>query len=104
MAREFAKHIYNSQKWKKLREYIFVKQHGCCARCGGVKNLQVHHKIWLTPNNINDMDIVYGEDNLELLCHDCHALEHLKKSPTREGLKFNEFGELEEIDTKNDEM
>ena len=100
MAREFAKHIYNSQKWKKLRKYIYEKYHGCCAKCGGVKNLQVHHKIWLTPSNINDMDIVYGEDNLILLCHDCHALEHLKKPSIEEGFRFNEFGELEPIQEK----
>ncbi|HBI91192.1 MAG TPA: HNH endonuclease [Terrisporobacter glycolicus] len=100
MAREFAKHIYKSSKWKKVRQYIFNKYHGTCCKCGGVKNLQVHHKIWLTPKNINDMDIVYGEDNLMLLCHDCHALEHLKASPTKEGLKFNEYGELIKINSE----
>ena len=36
----------------------------------------VHHKIHLTPDNINVPEIALSWDNLELLCRDCHALAH----------------------------
>lgn len=36
----------------------------------------VHHKIHLTPDNINDPEITLNYDNLMLLCRDCHAAIH----------------------------
>ena len=36
----------------------------------------VHHKIALTPDNINDPSVSLSWDNLELLCRDCHGKEH----------------------------
>lgn len=92
MAREFARAFYNSKDWKKVREYIYNKHHGLC-RCGSVGE-EVHHKIWLTPDNINDASISLGEDNLILLCKNCHINIHREKEVTREGTYFNEYGEL----------
>lgn len=95
MAREFSKPFYRSKEWKKIREYIFNKHHGLCADCGKAGE-EVHHKIFLTPDNINNPDITTGEKNLVLLCKDCHALRHRKIETTRQGLVFNEMGELVE--------
>ena len=39
----------------------------------------VHHKIELTPENINDPDIALSFGNLKLVCRECHAKEHGKK-------------------------
>lgn len=39
----------------------------------------VHHKIHITPENINNPDIVLDWGNLELVCRDCHAEIHGKK-------------------------
>lgn len=39
----------------------------------------VHHKTPLTPENINDLDIALGWDNLQCVCRDCHAKLHGKK-------------------------
>ena len=36
----------------------------------------VHHKIRLSPENINDPSVTLNFDNLELLCRDCHGEEH----------------------------
>ena len=36
----------------------------------------MHHKVHLTPDNINDPDVSLNADNLMLLCRDCHAMEH----------------------------
>lgn len=93
MAREFAKSFYKSKAWKKIRDYIFNKYHGLCVDCGK-PGQEVHHKEFLTPENINDPYITLGEDNLILLCKECHHRKHNKKESTREDLIFNESGEL----------
>ncbi|PWL80430.1 MAG: HNH endonuclease [Prevotellaceae bacterium] len=102
MAREFSKHIYKGKAWIKTREYIFRKYDGICQKCGAPGE-EVHHKIFLRPSNIDDPDIVYGEDNLILLCKDCHFREHEKTNSkfkvkreraVENGLYFNEDGEL----------
>ena len=43
----------------------------------------VHHKIWLTPDNIHDTSITLNWDNLMLVCQDCHAKEHKKEQNDR---------------------
>ena len=60
--------------------------------CGEI----VHHKEHLTPENINTPEIALGENNLELLCRDCHALAHASDLPTDRGLMFDEEGNLVE--------
>lgn len=54
----------------------------------------MHHKIYLTPQNINDPFITLAADNLETLCRECHAIEHEGQSPTAAGLMFDENGDL----------
>lgn len=80
MAKEFAYSFYHSGAWKKQREYIKAVRFGLCERCLAkgkfVKGEIVHHKIHLTPENIHDKSICLDEQNLELLCRDCHAEEH----------------------------
>jgi 5-methylcytosine-specific restriction endonuclease McrA len=36
----------------------------------------VHHKVHLTPENINDPSVSLAWENLEALCRECHAEEH----------------------------
>ena len=65
---------------KHIRKYFFEKYNNKCSRCGwGETNpftnkipLEVHHKDGNYKNNI--------EDNLELLCPNCHSLTHTYKS------------------------
>ena len=102
MAQDWAKPFYNSKKWIKCRELYKQEKNGLCERClkRGIYNPgeEVHHKIWLTPQNINDPEITLSFNNLELLCASCHTYEHVGKlSPVREGLMFNEIGELVEV-------
>ncbi|UWP69737.1 HNH endonuclease [Subdoligranulum variabile] len=53
---------------------------GLCEQClktGLVKPGEiVHHKVHLTPDNINDPEVSLSWNNLELLCRDCHAKAH----------------------------
>lgn len=96
MARDFAKVFYQSKAWRETRQYIFNRECGICQRCHGKNGPGsiVHHKIYLTPNNINNPTIALGEDNLELLCRVCHALEHEGELPTSKELTFDEEGNL----------
>lgn len=46
-----------------------------CVMCGCPAK-DVHHKIHLTPENINDPMISLHESNLISLCGDCHKRIH----------------------------
>lgn len=93
MARDFAKKFYKSKAWKQIRELVFNEANGICEKCGEIGE-EVHHIIWLTPININDYDIALGRDNLQLLCKNCHINIHRQKTSTKDGLMFDENGQL----------
>lgn len=98
MAREFSKSFYNSKAWQRTRDAYISSKFGICERCGQPNSKQVHHKKWLTPDNINDPEITLSFDNLELLCDVCHQKEHHEKySATVWGLRFDENGDLVKV-------
>lgn len=90
--REFARAFYLSKEWRRARAFIFERDAGLCVKCGSPGEI-VHHKVHLTPANIHDPLIALGEDNLELLCRDCHALAH-GQAPAADGLTFDEEGNV----------
>lgn len=54
-----------------------------CVKCGSVVNLEVHHKIPCgfgvgrgSTRRCWDWMESYMEDNIELLCHECHVEHH----------------------------
>ena len=107
MAKEWAIKFYKSSVWKKCRESYISTVFGLCEECTRectregkeVSGYIVHHKISLTPSNINDVDITLSHDNLEYLCLECHNKEHgicASGDVLREGLMFNIYGELVE--------
>ena len=100
MAREFAEAFYKSAAWLHCREAYIEHVHGLCERCHRPGYI-VHHKIYLTPDNIADPDVALNFDNLEYLCLDCHNREHgsSDQQVTREGLAFDSFGDLRRVDT-----
>ena len=79
MAKEFAKRFYNSEKWKRCRAaYIKLRQGidgGLCETCHEEPGYIVHHRIELTPENINDPEIALDFHNLKFDCHNCHNKE-----------------------------
>lgn len=93
--RDFAKEFYQSKAWRETRAYIFKRDFGLCVRCGKPGEI-VHHKRYLTPDNIDDPSVSLNEDNLETLCRECHALEHEGELPTDRALTFDENGDLVE--------
>lgn len=95
--KEFARSFYLSSAWRKTRRAILERDLGLCVRCGRPGDI-VHHKIYLTPENINDPDISLSADNLETLCRECHAAEHEGKAVTAAGLRFDAEGNLVEAE------
>lgn len=93
--KEFARKFYLSAAWRETREYIYKRDMGLCVRCGRPGEI-VHHIIHLTPRNIDNPSITLSEDNLELLCRDCHAQEHEGQPATASGLMFDNEGNLVE--------
>ena len=85
--------FYKIKRWEDFRQYIISKRHGICERCNNAGWI-LHHKQYINDININDESIVWGEDNIELLCGDCHQKEHHGSDTTAEGCEFNAEGEL----------
>lgn len=80
--KDFAKAFYTSGAWEQCRAAYRKKAGGLCERCERKGLITpgeiVHHKIHITPANINNPDITLSFDNLELVCRDCHAEIHEK--------------------------
>lgn len=82
MAKPYAIAFYHSKAWKKCRAGYIKSVNGLCERCLNQKPKRyvpgkiVHHIKYITPENINDPNITLAWDNLELLCQDCHNIEH----------------------------
>jgi hypothetical protein len=98
MAQEWAVKFYASQAWQDCRHAYIVSVYGLCERCQQ-PGVIVHHRIKLTPSNINDPNITLNHEHLELLCVECHNTEHMGKheSVTQEGLRFTINGDLTEV-------
>ena len=86
MAKEFSKAFYNSRAWQSCRaSYIAMRMNvdgGMCEKCHELPGAHLHHKIILTPANINDTNITLNFDNLCWECKLCHDEEenHFKDS------------------------
>lgn len=85
--REFAKAFYKSKAWENTRESYALSVGWLCEDCLAkglvVPGKVVHHKIPLSPQNIDDPRITLDWSNLKLVCQDCHAKEHRKNSGRR---------------------
>ena len=91
----WAARFYKSRAWRACRSAYAASVGGLCERClrRGVyrPGRIVHHKVYLTPENINDPAVTLGWDNLELVCDDCHAMEH---EPRRRRFTVDELGRV----------
>ena len=93
--REFAEQFYSSKAWQACRLAYKKSVGGLCEQCikNGLYNpgVIVHHKIHITPENIECPEITMNFDNLELLCRDCHAAQH---SSHQKRYKVDDFGRV----------
>src|SRR5690625_2061128 len=95
----WARRFYKSKAWQDCRASYIASVYRLCERCtASTPGKIVHHKIWLTPENINDPEISLNHENLEYVCQTCHNKEHHGSSePVREGLGFDAAGNLVEM-------
>lgn len=88
MAKDFSDWFYHSPAWERTRAAYIKYAGGYCERCRreveqGTRSIAdmkpikiVHHRIYLTPENINDPAISLSFDNLEGVCDEHHNKEH----------------------------
>lgn len=80
MAQLYAMQFYNSKAWRDLRNCLVIDRGGKCNRCGktftDTSKLIGHHKIELTPENVNDANVSLNPSNIEIICDKCHNKEH----------------------------
>ena len=99
MAREFAKAFYHSKAWLSFRQsYINSMpkdRRGLCEKCYEEGRheigVELHHKVFLTPDNINNPNVTLNKDKVILLCKDCHRKIHQRRKNVL--YEFNELGE-----------
>lgn len=76
----WAEAFYKSDTWRETSKQYIASVGGMCERCSTdidpIPAKICHHRIYLTPRNVNDFDIALCWDNLEALCQTCHNREH----------------------------
>lgn len=86
--------FYKTRIWQMVRDN-YLKGHQFCERClkkgEASPAVYVHHKVWLTVENVHKPEIAYGTDNLEALCFNCHQAEH---HPRRRRFKVDREGRI----------
>lgn len=74
--------FYKSKAWKECRAAFVKSKGGLCERClkAGLyrPGFVVHHKIYLTDELLSDPAVSLNWNNLELLCRECHEMEHAR--------------------------
>ena len=95
--KDFARGFYNTEPWLSVRR-AFIDSRigidgGLCQECRDELGYIVHHRIELTPQNINNPDICFSFANLEYVCLNCHNKIHGVCAPGKK-IKFDESGEL----------
>ena len=100
MAQIFSKSFYSSKAWKQTRASKLASVNGLCERCLEQNRIKpasdVHHMILLTPSNIQDPNITMNHEHLICLCKECHNIEHGNGGALRDGLTFDENGNVVE--------
>ena len=71
--------FYASDRWRHLRSNLILERGNKCHRCNKSfpsPSLIGHHIIPLTIDNIEDVNISLNQNNIEIICIDCHNEEH----------------------------
>lgn len=95
MAKPYAQKFYNSKAWQTCRASYLKSVGGLCERCLAkgliVPAVIVHHKCYISEQNINDTSVTLNHGNLEALCQECHNEEHHE---SKKRYKVDEFGRV----------
>lgn len=80
MAEEWAIGLYKSQAWRNLRKVLIMERGQRCEHCGKViadpSKIVADHIQELTPENVANASIALNQENVQLLCYDCHRQKH----------------------------
>ena len=103
--KEYAEKFYTGKAWKKCRAAYIAHRvsvdGGMCERCHKELGYIVHHKNYITPDNISDPSVPLSFDNIEYVCHNCHNKEHFKIDDSEREIIFNEDGDVIGISPPN---
>lgn len=91
--KSWARKFYASAAWLHFRELVMQRDNFLCVRCGRPGKI-VHHKVYLTEENIKNSEISLNMENAETLCKKCHDEEHIAGDATAEDLRFDAHGNL----------
>ncbi|MBQ8737804.1 MAG: HNH endonuclease [Bacteroidaceae bacterium] len=84
--KDYAERFYKSRKWQAVARTYKKSVGGLCEVCKSKGLIKagdiVHHKVHISPDNIDDPEITLSWDNLQLVCRDCHAAIHSGKRYT----------------------
>jgi len=86
MARDFSKGFYKSKRWAQARAYVLMRDKYKCRMCGTSKDLEVHHIVPLSPDNIYQPYYATNEGNLMTLCTSCHMALHAAERGDASGI------------------
>lgn len=93
--KDFAAKFYTGRDWRRVSQAYMHSKFYICEICGRAAKI-CHHRTWLTPDNIGDINISLNPDNLQCLCQDCHNKIHSCVSDNI----FSDDGDLLAIDSK----
>lgn len=72
--------LYRSQKWKRIRDSIIIRDNGCDLACEGYEihgKIIIHHINPITVEDIiNENSIVFDPENLISTTHSTHNAIH----------------------------
>ena len=93
--KKYAESFYKSKAWQDCRNSYMKKVGGLCELCMKERKItpaeEVHHKIHLNPQNINDPNVTLNYDNLIALCREHHRQEHGSR---KNRYKIDEWGRV----------
>ena len=98
MSRDFSRQFYSSEAWNRCRAAYRKSVGGLCENClkKGIYSPGeiVHHIEHITPANVETPEVTLDWRNLELLCRECHADIHAKRSRR---FHVDEYGKITAI-------
>ena len=84
--------FYRSDSWKIARAIKIASAAGICEMCGK-PGKEVHHIVHLTPENVTYPNVSLNQDNLMLLCTECHNKVH-GRFKTTSNYEFDSDGNM----------
>lgn len=80
--------FYRSNEWQQARLLKITSANGECERCGAIGE-EVHHIIHINFVNVTDVNVTLNQDNLILLCKECHNKEHDRFKGSKQKFDIN---------------